>query len=1027
MGQAQCLVSALLALFVGCGTVAPAGDGTGTDAVGDSAADAGKDAKDVSNGKTDVQDDGDAVATDAADVTATNDADAASTDDAAGSDADAQTSACAAEPGAPGCPCPDNSTCDLPICLPTAKGSLCAKPCIDACPEGFKCVGVSGPGGDIQPVCVDKSPHLCDPCVNSTQCGAVGLQGAACVDLGKDGRFCGTACKADTDCPGGYTCTSGTSVEGNTVQQCLPAAGATCTCSASAIADQLSTACFAEAKDGNGAIVGQCKGVRACGPDGLSTCNASIQTETCNGQDDDCDGLVDEGTCDDKNPCTMDTCDGKAQACSHSDSPGSCDADGNNCTVGDACVAGKCVIGALKSCDDGNPCTTDACDPILGCSKTNDDGLPCSDGSACTVGDACKGGACLPGASKTCPDGDSCKSWTCNDANGKCESTATANGTSCSDGTLCTAGDICTAGSCAGKPVDCDDKNPCTLDTCDPIAQCKHDAANTPCDDNNACTTDDVCAAKKCNGTPINVATECGDGNPCTTDTCDKIAGCIYTANTLGCNDGNACTIGDTCASKVCKSGTNTCSCQQDSDCAASEDGNLCNGTLFCDKSGVSNQCKVNPATIITCSTLGDGPCSQTTCDPQSGKCAALNVPDGKSCDADGSVCTSNDACVAGACVPGALKSCNDNNVCTDDACDSVLGCVNTANVSPCDSDGNACTQNDTCSGKICLVGPTKVCDDGVDCTTDSCNHATGFCVFDPAPTTVACDDGNACTLGDKCNAAGQCAGGASASCDDGIACTADFCDPVMGCSHTNAADGTACGATGNWCVSLQCVKKPVCGDTVVDAGEQCDDGAANGTAGDGCSSTCQWNLAQFPVAGELIISEIMFTSNYYAIASFEDEWVELYNNSNKPVLLTGLHFKDSSNNTAAKFPALPSGDDWVLQPGQYALIALGATVGNYQPQWYYGTNFAFNNSGDAACVSGPNDSSCSSDIIAKVTFKSANIAGHSSVLKQSKYASAFATGTTSVSSGSWCDASKPIAGQTKDYGTPGFADPNCP
>ncbi len=1015
MGQARCLVLALLALLVACGTVAPAGDGAGVDAVGDSAADAGKDAKDVSNGKTDAQDDGDAAATDAADVTAANDADVAGTDDAAGSDADAQGAACVAEPGAPGCPCQDNSTCDLPICLPTAKGSLCAKPCIDACPEGFKCVGVSGPGGDIQPVCVDKSPHLCDPCVNSAQCGAVGLQGAACVDLGKDGRFCGTACKADTDCPGGYVCSSGTSVEGNSVQQCLPAAGASCTCSASAIADQLSTSCFAEAKDANGGIVGQCKGVRACGPDGLSTCNASIQTETCNGQDDDCDGLVDEGTCDDKNPCTMDTCDGKAQTCGHSDSPGSCDADGNNCTVGDACVAGKCVIGALKSCDDGNPCTTDACDPILGCSKTNDDGLPCSDGSACTVGDACKGGACLPGASKTCPDGDSCKSWSCNDANGKCESAATANGTSCSDGTLCTAGDICTAGSCAGKPVDCDDKNPCTLDTCDPIAQCKHDAANTPCDDNNACTTDDVCAAKKCNGTPINVATECGDGNPCTTDTCDKIAGCIYTANTLGCNDGNACTIGDTCAGKVCKSGTNTCSCQQDSDCATSEDGNLCNGTLFCDKSGVSNQCKVNPATIVTCNTLGDGPCSQTTCDPQSGTCAALNVPDGKSCDADGSVCTSNDACVAGACVAGAVKNCNDNNLCTDDACDSTLGCVNTANVSPCDNDGNACTQNDTCSGKICLVGPTKVCDDGLDCTTDSCNHATGVCVFDPAPTTVACDDGNACTVADKCTATGQCAGGAAASCDDGIACTADVCDPVKGCSHSNMTDGTACGATGYTCFSLNCVK---CGNNIVEAGEACDDG--NLIDGDGCSSTCQYDKAVWPKVGQLLITELMAAPKNGAQA----EWIEVYNPTQQPLLLEGLLVGDLNSAYFASYKT--SSGNWVLMPGQYGLIAGQAKIGTVVADASYDiTGLEMGNSNpDGLCIS--TDGQCSSKtMIAKANYTSAP-SGYSWQLKMSYYPTAFATGSAAISSTKWCQGQTPIPGDPTNFATPKAA-PDCP
>ena len=509
-------LAASIALFAACSDTVSGSDANPADA----SSDAAFDAKDGNSNKLDAVDAADQLTNDAPDVT----------DDAA--DADVKGPDCMMEPGAPQCPCQDNSTCDVPICLPTAQGAQCAKPCIENCPEGFKCIGVAGQGGDIQPVCVDKWPHLCDPCANSAQCGAVGLQAPACVDAGKDGHFCGTACKADSDCPGGYSCASVKSVEGNDVQQCQPTAGATCTCSPSAIADQLSTACFAEAKDDKGAVIGQCKGVRACGPTGLSACNASPQTETCNGQDDNCNGLVDEGTCDDKNPCTLDQCDAIAQTCNHSNSPGSCDADGNNCTVGDACVEGKCVIGALKSCDDGNPCTTDACDPAKGCTKSDDNGLPCSDGSACTVGDACTGGACVSGALKNCPDGDACKSWTCNDTSGKCEQSAKPDGTGCSDGTACTSADVCTGGSCAGTPVDCDDKNPCTLDTCDPLAQCKHAVANTPCDDGNACTTGDSCtpslASAKCLGTPINIVTECGDGTPCTTDTCDKIAGCVY-------------------------------------------------------------------------------------------------------------------------------------------------------------------------------------------------------------------------------------------------------------------------------------------------------------------------------------------------------------------------------------------------------------------------------------------------------------------------------------------------------------------
>jgi hypothetical protein len=47
-----------------------------------------------------------------------------------------------------------------------------------------------------------------------------------------------------------------------------------------------------------------------------------------------------------------------------------------------------------RTCDDSNPCTDDSCDPATGCSSTAN-AAPCDDGSTCTVGDTCQGGACV--------------------------------------------------------------------------------------------------------------------------------------------------------------------------------------------------------------------------------------------------------------------------------------------------------------------------------------------------------------------------------------------------------------------------------------------------------------------------------------------------------------------------------------------------------------------------------------------------------------------------------------------------------
>lgn len=71
--------------------------------------------------------------------------------------------------------------------------------------------------------------------------------------------------------------------------------------------------------------------------------------------------------------------------------------DGNACTVNDVCEGGVCVPGAPLTCDDGNECTSDACDPGTGCVYTFRPG-PCGD-------DLCGGAECVenePGTAPTC-------------------------------------------------------------------------------------------------------------------------------------------------------------------------------------------------------------------------------------------------------------------------------------------------------------------------------------------------------------------------------------------------------------------------------------------------------------------------------------------------------------------------------------------------------------------------------------------------------------------------------------------------
>lgn len=99
----------------------------------------------------------------------------------------------------------------------------------------------------------------------------------------------------------------------------------------------------------------------------------------------------------------------------------------------------------------------------------------------------------------------------------------------------------------------------------------------------------------------------------------------------------------------------------------------------------------------------GDG-CDETcrieTCWTCSGEPSSCAVADGAACE-DGEPCTAGDQCQGAVCIGGPPPSCDDGNVCTDDACTPGVGCTFTPNVAPC-SDDSSCSTGDTCSDGAC-------------------------------------------------------------------------------------------------------------------------------------------------------------------------------------------------------------------------------------------------------------------------------------------------------------------------------------
>jgi hypothetical protein len=157
------------------------------------------------------------------------------------------------------------------------------------------------------------------------------------------------------------------------------------------------------------------------------------------------------------------TCDPGSGTCSTPNSAnGTSCSDGSECTTNDVCTDGACAGGAPPSCDDSNACTDDSCAPATGCTHA-DNSNSCDDGDACTTSDVCSAGTCTGSVPLDCDDGNVCTDDSCVPATGCSHSN---NTDPCSDSSACTLGDACSGGTCQpGTPRSCDDVNPCTDDT----------------------------------------------------------------------------------------------------------------------------------------------------------------------------------------------------------------------------------------------------------------------------------------------------------------------------------------------------------------------------------------------------------------------------------------------------------------------------------------------------------------------------------------------------------------------------------
>lgn len=399
---------------------------------------------------------------------------------------------------------------------------------------------------------------------------------------------------------------------------------------------------------------------------------------TADGQTGQCENGFCCPNCDDRNTCTKDSC--VKGTCVHTK------LDGESC-VGGTCVAGQCCRGcvdkegvcqasgsasdtatfcglgggACELCeDDGNPCTDDVCDQGKCQHLPRANGISCeTDGNVCNGISTCVNGECTDGTPIACPAGNACVRFECDPIRG-CTSSHTTD--TCSDQNPCTTGDRCSGGVCqAGEPINCDDNEPCTKDSCNPnTGVCVHQpvAQDSTCDDGNDCTPVDRCRDGVCKGV---TGTPCQDQNPCTINACDP--------STETCHYDQLVQPGTACIIPTDKCRVNA-QCDADGQCAG----------------GVEKDCSDND------------PCTSDDCDPSTGQCAHEPL-DQIPCN-DDSVCTVNDRCETGKCVGDPVE------------CAALDDCHAPGT---CDDETGLCSDPRLPGGSECASG-TGTCDNGGRC-----------------------------------------------------------------------------------------------------------------------------------------------------------------------------------------------------------------------------------------------------------------------------------------------------------------------
>ncbi|MGF1466758.1 MAG: MopE-related protein [Sandaracinaceae bacterium] len=544
------------------------------------------------------------------------------------------------------------------------------------------------------------------------------------------------------------------------------------------------------------------------------------EPETCDDEDDDCDGTVDEGltqacstACGDGEqvcmagtfgPCsarvpdpTETRCDALDDDCDGTIDEGVTRPCSNECGAGDEI----CISGMFADCSAPTPTFETCNNNDDDCDSTIDEGITRACASACGGGtEMCMAGAFV-GCTAPLPTGE-----TCDNTDQDCDGLTDEGPITRDCATACGVGtEVCVAGTfigCSAPAVQlevCNDND----DDCDgPVDEGITRACSTACGvGTETCTagTFGGCDAplpepEICNNLDDDCNGVIDDGNPGGGADCLPLPDGSFTTPDGGLPDAGpeglclAGTVQCVAGELVCRGASSAtrevCNCDDDDCDGAVDEGELCGGGsaecidcrcatpcadgefpcppgLFCDRSlGDDGFCVAGQCAGVECS-------DEEICNPVSGECenvcVDINCQDGFACVRGRCV---EDNCYGRGCGPGerCIEGACEADPCAGVDCEGLSFCREGSCVDACE---NACPEGRICDGGACVEDPcggectsSESCVDG-DCVLNSCLPRCGpgrICDVD-----VCVDDPCAsidCPEGTACQAGGQCVGG---------------------------------------------------------------------------------------------------------------------------------------------------------------------------------------------------------------------------------------------------------------------------